>query len=442
VSEIDDALREWLPHQRWYGGKGKAVAAVQVAHEERLPGPVDVRHTLLEVVDDSGATELYQLLLGYRDGDIEPRLEPGLVGHVKGQHVYDAVHDLETPGILLRLLAENRALSRLTFTSRAELDPTLPPRVMGAEQSNTSIVFGEELILKVIRRLEPGDNPELELLRFLTAHGFEHIAPLAGWYEHEGRLIDATLGIVQRFEAGADGWDIALRTIETGGTFEAEARELGEVTARMHSALGSDFSDAHFAPEEAGEESLALLVATVDEEIERLWRDVPEEGPVAPIAHRGQDVREVLSALSHVGVGGMLIRTHGDYHLGQTLRAPRGWVILDFEGEPARSLPERRRRRSPLRDVAGMLRSFAYAATASDAPAGWEERVREAFLDAYVGSVDGSLLPPGEEATRKLLAIFELEKAVYELRYELNNRPDWVPIPVQGIARLLEEAWG
>ena len=147
--------------------------------------------------------------------------------------------------------------------------------------------------------------------------------------------------------------------------------------------------------------------------------------------------------MSHVGVRGKLIRHHGDLHLGQTMLAADGWVILDFEGEPARPLLERRRKRSPLRDVAGMLRSFAYAASASElqrkraAPGGWEERAREAFLSGYFETVDPVLMPPGEAPTRTLLSIFELEKAVYELRYELNNRPDWVGIPVAGIERLL-----
>jgi maltokinase len=139
-----------------------------------------------------------------------------------------------------------------------------------------------------------------------------------------------------------------------------------------------------------------------------------------------------------------VIRTHGDYHLGQTLATPRGWVILDFEGEPARPLPERRQKRSPLRDVAGMLRSFAYLASAvqlqrgATVAADWEERAREIFLAGYIEHVEPSLLPPGEQAIGNLLAVFELEKAIYELRYELDNRPDWVSIPVAGIARLLE----
>jgi trehalose synthase-fused probable maltokinase len=141
-----------------------------------------------------------------------------------------------------------------------------------------------------------------------------------------------------------------------------------------------------------------------------------------------------------------VIRTHGDYHLGQTMRTQRGWVILDFEGEPARPLPERRLKRSPLRDVAGMLRSFSYAVAGSRIlrghapPEDWEDQARERFLAGYHETVDASLLPPGQEAADKLLAVFELEKAVYELRYELNNRPDWVSIPVAGIVRLLEQS--
>jgi len=161
---------------------------------------------------------------------------------------------------------------------------------------------------------------------------------------------------------------------------------------------------------------------------------------------RGEEVREQLRLLTHSGSAGKSIRTHGDYHLGQTLWAADDWVIIDFEGEPARSLTDRRRKRSPLRDVAGMLRSFAYAATAAEllrgtpAPDGWEEQARSQFLDGYLATVEPSLLPSGQAAIDRLLAVFELEKAVYELRYELDNRPDWVGIPVAGIQRLIERA--
>jgi trehalose synthase-fused probable maltokinase len=235
--------------------------------------------------------------------------------------------------------------------------------------------------------------------------------------------------------------------------FLSRVHELGAVIGRMHTVLGSDASDPAFAPEEAGYEALSLLTATVDEEIERVFLDLDASAPaLAPIAGRGEEVRDRLRMLSNVGAGGRLIRQHGDLHLGQTMLAPAdgespgSWVILDFEGEPARPLLERRRKRSPLRDVAGMLRSFAYAASAFElqrgapAPEGWEDRAREEFLAGYFETIDPALLPPSESATATLLSIFELEKAVYELRYEIDNRPDWVGIPVAGIARLLEES--
>jgi maltokinase len=212
----------------------------------------------------------------------------------------------------------------------------------------------------------------------------------------------------------------------------------------MHTVLGSDATEPAFAPDEPSAEALSLLTATVDEQIERVFVELPDTEAVAPIAGRGQDVRERLQELSHIGAAGKVIRTHGDYHLGQTLVTDRGWVVLDFEGEPARPLPERRLKRSPLRDVAGMLRSFSYAAAGSEilndrpAPPDWEDRARETFLAGYHDRVEPALLPPGQDATARLLAVFELEKAIYELRYELNNRPDWVGIPVAGIARILE----
>jgi maltokinase len=217
------------------------------------------------------------------------------------------------------------------------------------------------------------------------------------------------------------------------------------VTGSMHSVLGSDSSDPNFSPEEPSVESLALLTATVEEEINRIFFELPEDiEALDPIRGRGEEVRESLALLSHAGSFGRTIRHHGDFHLGQTLSIDGDWIILDFEGEPARSLPERRRKRSPLRDVAGMLRSFAYAVSAVEilrgtpAPEGWEERARDEFLAGYLETADGTLLPAGDVAIERLLTVFELEKAVYELRYELNNRPDWIHIPVAGILRMLE----
>jgi trehalose synthase-fused probable maltokinase len=189
---------------------------------------------------------------------------------------------------------------------------------------------------------------------------------------------------------------------------------------------------------------MSLLTATIDEDIERVFTRLPDDPRVAAIAGRGQDVREQISMRAQIGAGGRSIRTHGDYHLGQTLHTPSGWVIIDFEGEPARPLFERRQKRSPLRDVAGMLRSLAYATSASaimrgvPAPGKFEEQARMTFLESYFSTIDVALLPSGDAAIWNALAIFELEKAIYELQYELDNRPDWLPIPVAGIARLLE----
>jgi trehalose synthase-fused probable maltokinase len=219
---------------------------------------------------------------------------------------------------------------------------------------------------------------------------------------------------------------------------------LGVVTAELHNVLGSDASEPAFSPEEPSQEALSLLTATVDEDIERIFIRLPDDERLAPIVGRGQDVRERLAARAQIAITGRVIRTHGDYHLGQTLYTPRGWTIIDFEGEPARPLPERRQKRSPLRDVASMLRSFAYVTSAvtmlrgSQAPEDFEQRARHAFLEQYIERADPSLLPSGEAAVTNLLSIYELEKAIYELRYELDNRPDWIGIPVAGISRLLE----
>jgi trehalose synthase-fused probable maltokinase len=213
----------------------------------------------------------------------------------------------------------------------------------------------------------------------------------------------------------------------------------------MHSVLASEPSDPAFCPEEPAAEALALIVARIDEEIEQLFLSLPDDPVLEPIAGRGDEVRDRLRAIGQSGPIGRLIRHHGDYHLGQVLwTSDDDWIVLDFEGEPARPLAERRRKRSALRDVAGMLRSFSYAASASsiergiDPPDGWEQRVRDDFLAGYLEQVDRAIVPTGDALQRRL-ELFELEKAVYELRYELGHRPDWVRVPVAGIVRLLDE---
>jgi trehalose synthase-fused probable maltokinase len=450
-----DALGRWIVGQRWFASKTREPAGFRVLEAARLddqPEP-QVVLALVEVAFGAGTHELYHLPLGLRH--VDEGWQEAVIDTASDRTVYDAMVDPVCARRLVEAIARGDRITsedaEWSLHHVAELptgEALDPVRPIGVEQSNSSTVFADELILKVYRRIEPGPNPELELLRFLTEHGFEHIARLRGWYEHQGRLVDATLGLLQEFLPGAgDGWDLVLDgfAADGGEAVLAELARLGEVTAQMHSTLGSDPGDPTFAPEEPSAESISLLLATIDEDIEMIFRDLPDVESVADIRHRGQEVRDQLRGLAHAGAGGRVIRTHGDYHLGQCLLTDRrGWVILDFEGEPARTLPERRQKRSPLRDVAGMLRSFAYAASASElqrgvrAPEDWEQRAREAFLGAYFEHVDGGLLPHGTQGTERLLQIFELEKAVYELRYELNNRPDWVRIPVAGIARLLE----
>jgi len=452
LPQLDEqVLADWLVEQRWFGAKASQVAhlGVLAAVPLKAAEPPLLALTLLEARFPAGTHELYQVLLGARP--VEEGWTKGVIGEAGGWTLYDALADAEETAVLGDLLADGSELTGETgvvrFYHEGGERPSGRVRAMGAEQSNSSIVFGERQVLKVFRRVEPGDNPELEMLRFLQRHGFRNIAPLEGWYQYNGELMDTTLGVLQAFVGGArDGWELALDDIAEAGLIERIAK-LGQVTAEMHTALGADAADPDFAPEDPGDEALSLLVATIDEQIERVFRDLPEDDETtAAIAGRGEEVRDRLQLLSHVGVGGRLIRHHGDYHLGQTLLTREGrWVILDFEGEPARPLLERRRKRSPLRDVAGMLRSFAYVASASGlqrgqpAPDGWEMQARDAFLRAYMDRIEPALLPAGQAAVDKLLQIFELEKAVYELRYEINNRPDWVQIPVAGILRLLEE---
>jgi maltokinase len=432
VRSIDaEALAEWVPAQRWYASKSREVhvGLLEVLVLNERP-PLGL--ALVEARFAAGTHDLYQLLVG--PGDLEALTTPAPAEALGRLLTSEARVQGEHGTIAFHWSGEGLDATRVRF--------------MSAEQSNTSIVIDEAVVLKVFRRLEPGDNPELEMTRFLTSHGFESVPALRGWYALEGELLDATLGVAQELvHDGRDGWELVLERLDSDPDAALrDLRELGEVIGQMHTVLGSDATDPDFAPEEPGEESLALLTATIDEEIERVFVDLPEGlDDLAPIAGRGEEVRDRLQLMSHVVAGGRLIRHHGDLHLGQTLRTPDRWMVLDFEGEPARPLIDRRRRRSPLRDVAGMLRSFAYAASAigilrgKEAPEDWEARARAEFLDGYIAEVDPNLLPAGEAGIRQLLSIFELEKAVYELRYELNNRPDWVPIPVAGIARLLEE---
>ena len=448
MSALEEALRDWLPAQRWYGGKGKAVRSVRVEHEERLPAGEDLRHVLLHVTDEDGATELYQVLLGYRSGELEPRLKNAAVGEVDGRTLYDAVHDPEAVGALLSLLAEGRTLSRVSFTATGQLDASLPPRVMGAEQSNTSVVYGDEYILKLFRRVQPGLNPDLEITRALAEVKSPHIAEPLGWIEGQVGGETTTLGLLQCFSRNStEGWAMATASVrdlfaeadlhadEVGGDFAAESERLGAATAEVHLAMRKALASGTADAAES-----ARTAAQLHERLDAALVVVPDLEPYAAALRATYD--QVAQRTEPVPVQ----RVHGDYHLGQVLRTQDGWLLLDFEGEPARPLAERRALMSPLRDVAGMLRSYDYAARhllaeRGDDPqlayraAEWAERNRDAFCDGYARAAG---FDPRDEAV--LLRAFELDKAVYEVVYEARNRPSWLPIPMGSIERLASSA--
>jgi trehalose synthase-fused probable maltokinase len=442
-------LREYVVSQRWYGSKSDEVASVHAvdAFPVREEEPL-LAVAVVEARFASGTHDLYNLPVGLRRG------EDGFA-RVDGYAVADALADDDLVRELVGLI---RAQARLEHEGGAlefgtvgglveELEGGHDVRPIGNEQSNTSVVLDDDFVLKLYRRIEAGVNPELELLRFLTERGFPSIASLEGWAAHVGQPLDATLAILQHYvPVRDDGWKLALADVAAGGDgFVPQVRRLGEVTGAMHTVLASEASDPAFCPEEPSAEALALVVARLDEEIEQVFATLPDDPRLEPIAGRGDELREALRAIGQSGPFGRLIRHHGDYHLGQVVLTDEGdWVVLDFEGEPARPLHERRRKRSPLRDVAGMLRSFSYAASASrlergiEPPTGWEGRVRAEFLAGYLDEVDPSVVPP-EAALERRLRLFELEKALYELHYELGHRPDWVSVPVAGILQLLDE---
>jgi maltokinase len=392
---------------------------------------------------------MYQAMVGVRGRDEHPEFLRGHdqafiadIGSHQGDAIaYDAVYDPELALVILDAVAPHEKAERA--------------RLMGAEQSNSSIVYDERIILKVFRRIQRGHNPEVEITEALAAQGFHCVAePLATL-----RVGDFDLAILQPVLAGAaEGWALALTSLrdlfglndttsipvinpdepppgppdpaQAGGDFGAEANRLGAMTGSMHVALADAFG-RH--PAEAKE--WATSIAAQVDELEP--GDIDRAG--------AQAILDDLTALD----AGAAIRVHGDYHLGQVLRTDHGWYVLDFEGEPARPIDDRRRPSSPLKDVAGMLRSFHYASAVAsterdefaleDLAAAWEMRNRQAFLRGYMKAAgDGGILPSDAESVAAVLAAFELEKAVYELGYERAHRPDWTHIPLAALRRLTE----
>ncbi|MGH7397691.1 MAG: alpha-amylase, partial [Candidatus Rokuibacteriota bacterium] len=398
------------------------------------------------------------------------------LARVGGDAVVDAHDDPRFGRRVLAAIAATRSLpgrhGRFAFRPTPgwvfPADPdSQPARRLTGEQSNTSVVVGD-LVLKSLRRPPPGLNPDLEVTRFLTTRtAFPHVPRLAGWIEYAGAGEVATLALLQEFVPNAgDGWTHVVSTLtDRDGAVERrpdplldDVRVLGAVTGGLHAALASGDADPEFRPEPVDRDDVARWAGDIAREVGEDSIRSRLAGHVAPGADVPGRVARTLAGLTAGASATMKIRVHGDYHLGQVLKTRAGFVVIDFEGEPARPLAERRLKQSALRDVAGMLRSLDYAAhavafgqpeatraVALAALTGWEERARDAFLDGYEEAVAASpvlLVPSSPAELRRACAPFELQKACYELRYELNNRPDWAPIPLAGIdrivARLLE----
>ncbi|MGW6454867.1 maltokinase N-terminal cap-like domain-containing protein [Streptomyces sp. NPDC055078] len=439
-------LHAWLPRQRWFAGKGRPVTGFSLVSATELlpldgPGP-GLLHLLVGVRGPGPAAEpagppqdCYQLVLGVREA-LPPALAPALIGRpadgpLAGRTVYEGLHDPHLTELLLERLRTPGALGPLRFE---RFDPAsavprgLTPRPLEAEQSNSSLVFGDAYILKIFRRVQPGPNPDLELPLALARAGCDQVPVPVAWYEASAPH-PYTLGVLQPFLRGSkDGWRLALDALAAGRTFTEEARALGRVTAEVHTAL------AHALPtvplRRADTEELA---AAMHRRLDEAARAVPALTPFAP---RLRTAFDAVAALGRADRTCRAQRVHGDLHLGQALYADAYWSLIDFEGEPARPLTERRRPQPPVRDIAGILRSFDYAArTHRPWSPGWAERCRTAYCEGYADAAGAD-----PRAEPELLRAYETDKAVYEVVYEARHRPDWLPVPMAAIERLAAAA--
>ncbi|MET7323274.1 maltokinase [Streptomyces sp. NPDC005549] len=431
MASLGELLRQWLPRQRWFAGKDRPVAELGLlSMTELFPGCLHLLvHTGQGSVPFPGGTPLagdcYQLLLGVREQP-SPRLGRAVIGQVQdgplaGRTVYDALHDPRMAQLLLERLRHPGKAGPLRF----EADPARPvpgglaPRLLDAEQSNSSLIYGDEFILKLFRRVQPGVNPDLEVPDALARQGCGRVPAPVAWmrttYPYQ-----ATLGVLQPFLHGAsDGWTLSLNALAAGDEFTVQAHELGQAMGDVHLALASAFPVG--APGENGRTAAAMT-----ERLTAAAHCVPALQPFVP------GLRAAFAALSTCDSGPPAQRIHGDLHLGQVLRAGRDWFVIDFEGEPSRPLAERRSAHSPVRDIAGMLRSFDYAARQRRPwRPEWARRCREAFCAGYAARA-------GWDPRKKhgLLRAYETDRAVYEVLYEARHRPDWLPVPMAAIERL------
>ncbi|MER5917438.1 maltokinase [Streptomyces sp. NPDC001982] len=441
LASLDPLLREWLPRQRWFAGKGRPVTGFSlVAATELLPSDsnLGLHHLLVRVHQPPtlGAParpgDCYQLLIGEREA-LPPRLAPALIGHVTagplaGHTVYDALYDPRPAEVLLEALRAQARIGGLRFERDPgqEIRDGLVARLLTAEQSNSSVVYGDTFILKLLRRVVPGVNPDLELPLALARGGCARVPAPTAWLRADVAGDAYVLAVLQPFVQGAaDGWELALRELAKGEDFAAEARALGRATAEVHLALARALPTVTLGH--------GLLRSLVDGMVERLEAAAQAVPALRPYEAGLRSAYRALDGLAAEGRTWTAQRVHGDLHLGQCLRSPSGdWSLIDFEGEPARPLPERRLPQPPVRDIAGMLRSFDYAAHSVTPPApGWAAVCRDAYCSGYAEAAGSD-----PRADPVLLRAYETDKAVYEVVYEARHRPDWLAVPLSAVRRL------
>jgi predicted trehalose synthase len=448
-------LAAWMPQQRWYAAKGRTpvlrlVADLDLEGDERGGDASDhgARVRTLIVADEASTPAVvYQIPVVERPAPAPRALEAHTIGTVAGGTVLiDGIHDPAYAGALLRLTTRGGVLrshgvaatgmTALDETAASAIAPTARASVLAGEQSNSSLVYADEgtpIICKVYRQLQPGLNPDIELETALAAAGSHRVPRPIGWVQaswvDDGAGVDASLAFAQEFLPGVeDAWRVALRAAAAGDDFAARARDLGTATAEVHVTL------AHELPEQvAGTAEREAIYGAWSRRLDIAIAEVPELAP-------RREAIEKIYAEGRDAAFPPLQRIHGDFHLGQVVLVPdRGWVLLDFEGEPMRPMTERMLPDLALRDVAGMLRSFDYVAgsVALERPdsaheaAAWAAAAREGYLEGYAAAsgLDRAACAP-------LLHALELDKAVYEAIYEARNRPTWIDIPLRAVDRL------
>ncbi len=494
-----DLLPRWIVDRRWYQAKSRGIAGVLLVDGITLWSTDGLALVIAfaEVQARDGGSDLYQIPLVISHEDPGPVAESARIGRLQfGDVTYYLLDGLAVPAVVLWYLNQitggfstqteqawltggaTKILSDLMGATAPE-----PIRLSGAEQSHSNVIFGDQLLLKVFRKLDAGTNPDLEIGQFLTEQtGFRSTPRLAGsvTYQRVDGLLFATAMLQEFVPSRGQGWEWMLglighaldaatgtepdcesRSMEALGLALSDARLLGQRTAEFHTAIACTDDDPEFCPEPFGIEdwqnSRQELLAQVGRTRTSLAHS--NQAPAALRAEADTVLAAILDWLKEQDQlplpagAGQKIRVHGDYHLGQTLRTESDYILLDFEGEPSKPIESRRRKQSPLRDVAGMIRSFDYAVYAAfdkacqnrphqmeqlqQAARRFSPALIQAFKNSYQQHSDGSTWSPGGLGRDLVLGRLLLEKGIYELDYELNNRPDWASIPLRGLRELV-----